>query len=74
MSPFLCFYFWQSLAFIVVPYKGFSIPETRKFWLVQLGIQEFLAWNAGILQFGIRNTAKGNRNPANDWNPESNFQ
>ena len=26
-----------------------------------------------ILGFGIQNTAKGIRNPTNDWNPESKF-
>ena len=28
---------------------------------------------SGILGFGIRNTAQGNRNPTNDWNPEPKF-
>ena len=34
---------------------------------------EFLFVESGILGFGIRNTAQGIRNPANDWNPESKF-
>ena len=60
----MCYYFWQRLlAFIIVPYKGISIPESGKFWLVELGIQEFLAWNPGILQFGIQLKETGTLNP-----------
>ena len=47
----------------IAPFKGLWIPESRKFLLVK----------SGILGFGVRNTFQGNRNPADDWNPESKF-
>ena len=43
--------------------KGVWVPESGKFWLVK----------AGILGFGIQNTAQGIRNPTEEWNPESKF-
>ena len=64
-GPFLCYYFWKSLAFIVVPYKGIWIPESGKFWLVEFGvIQESCNLKSGIQlkETGIPSTI-GIRNP-----------
>ena len=41
--------------------KEIEIPESGK----------FLPLESGILDFGIRNTTQGIRNPFSDWNPES---
>ena len=39
-------------------------PQSRKIWIME----------SGILGFGIRNTARGIQNPANDWNAEYRIQ
>ena len=59
---FLCIYFYLYSLFsnfrpIVQGNSDFS--KSGKSLLV----------NSGILGFGIRNTARGIRNSANDWNP-----
>ena len=47
--------------------------ESGKFLLVESGISgKILLVESGILGFGKRNKAQGIRNPANNWNPESN--
>ena len=53
----------QFFYFIIPPWKGIRILESRKFLQVDFG----------VLGCGIRNTAEGIRNPINDWNPESKF-
>ena len=55
--------FLVSITLLIAPFKGTQIPEAGKFLLIEFE----------ILGFGIRNTAQGIRNPANDWNPESKF-
>ena len=55
------------------PCKVIRIPESEKFLLVESGMGEILIVESRILGFGIRNTAYGIQNPANDWNPESKF-
>ena len=37
------------------PSKGFQIPESGKFWLVESEIQQIIVVESGILGFGIRN-------------------
>ena len=60
--------------------KRIRIPECKKFLLVESRIWENLLVESEILDFGIRNTAQGIRNPTNfgirnpispdkDWNP-----
>ena len=39
-------------------------PQSEKIWIKE----------SGILGFGIRNTARGIQNPANDWNAEYRIQ
>ena len=55
------------------PGKGIRIPESEECLLLESGIREFYLMESGILGFGIHNTAQGNRNRANHWNPESKF-
>ena len=55
------------------PCKGICIPESSKFLLVESEIRENLLVESRILGFGIRDTARGIRNPTNDWNPKSTF-
>ena len=43
--------------------KGIRISESGKILLVE----------SGILDFVIRKTAQGIRDPTDDWNPESKF-
>ena len=37
------------------------------------GSGEILFVESGVVGFGIRNSARGIRNPTNKWNPESTF-
>ena len=53
--------------------KGIRFLGSRKFLVLQSGVQKFFAVESGILGFGNRSTAQRIRNPTNDWNPESNF-
>ena len=65
--------------------KGFQIPETGKFWLVESGIQQVFVVESGILGFGTQNIHPEShkrlesgiqvpltKNPeSSSWNPES---
>ena len=47
---------------------GFRNPKNFWSWNPQAG--KIWIMESGILGFGIRNTARGIQNPANDWNAE----
>ena len=53
--------------------KVIQIPESGNFRLVESGIREIFSAESGMLGFGIRYSAKGIRNPTNDWRQESKF-
>ena len=56
------------------PCKVIQFQECGEFLLVECRICETnSSVDAGILGFEIHNSAKGIRNPVNDWNPESKF-
>ena len=51
--------------------SGIQIPESEKCLVLESGIWDFYLVESGILDFEIHNTAQGNRNGTNHWNPES---
>ena len=51
---------------------GFQNPKNFWSWNPQSG--KIWIMESGILGFGIRNTARGIQNPANDWNAEYRIQ
>ena len=53
-------------------FKG--LRNSAKFWFWNPESEKNLLVESWILDFGIRNTAQGIRNPTNDLNPKSKFQ
>ena len=51
--------------------SGFWNPGNLSFWHQEPG--KFLPVESGIQGFGIRNSGQANWNPANDYDPESQF-